>query len=75
MLGLFKKDTGFEMTGFILSVPDQIKAWRKANRKMKWGIGDAGFSAIGPPPSLTPEDSSDGFTGVILSHGFGNDGR
>lgn len=75
MPGFFRKVKRFDANNFILSVPYQIKAWRKANRKMKWGIGEAVFAAIGPTPSLTTRDRSDGFTGVILSHGFGDDGQ
>jgi hypothetical protein len=59
----------------ILSVPDQIKSWRKANRKMAWGIPKAEFDGIGAPPLLTEKDSLDGFVGVVLSYGFGHDGH
>lgn len=58
----------------ILSTDRQIKAWRKANRKMKWGISAAEFKMIEQKPPLTPEDIADGFVGVILNFGFGNDG-
>ena len=61
--------------GYLLPVDEQIKAWHKADRKMKWGIGEAAFAAIGSPPPLTAEDRADGFTGVILSHGFGDNGQ
>lgn len=61
--------------GYLLPVDEQIRAWRKADRKMKWGIGEGAFAAIGPPPRLTAGDRGEGFTGVILSHGFGDDGQ
>lgn len=59
----------------ILPVPEQIAAWRKANRKMRWQIPDREFAAIPPPPELTERDIQDGFAGVILSYGFGDDGE
>jgi hypothetical protein len=52
----------------------QIKAWRKANRKMKWRIAGAEFDGIKEPPELSTADQHDGFIGVILSYGFGDDG-
>ena len=58
----------------ILSADKQIKAWRKANRKMKWEIPSAEFNMIEPPPQLTPQDKADGFIGAVLSYGFGDDG-
>ena len=58
----------------ILSADKQIKAWRKANRRMKWGIPAAEFKMIEPPPLLTSKDKADGFIGAILSYGFGDDG-
>jgi hypothetical protein len=59
----------------ILSIPDQIKSWRTANRKMAWGIQEAEFDRIGAPPQLTDKDRRDGFVGLILSYGFGHDGH
>ena len=57
-----------------LSVDRQFKAWRKANRKMKWGISDLELHRLPEPPELTPDDLSEGFEGVLLSYGFGDDG-
>ncbi|MBW1998780.1 MAG: hypothetical protein JRJ29_12545 [Deltaproteobacteria bacterium] len=59
----------------ILPIEGQLRAWNKANRKMKWGIRAAEFEAIEAPPSLTKEDRRDGFVGVVLFYGFGNDGQ
>lgn len=53
----------------------QLKAWRKANRKMKWGIRAAEFEAVDSGPLLSEQDRSDGFIGSILSYGFGDDGN
>ena len=59
----------------VTSVAAQIKAWRRANRRMRWKIPSAAFDAIGPPPGLGDGDRRDGFTEVILCHGFGDDGQ
>jgi len=52
-----------------------VKAWRRANRKMTWGISREEFESILPAPSITEEDCRDGFVGQILSYGFGDDGH
>lgn len=75
MLGIFKKNTQAQVTDFILPASDQIRAWKKANRKMNWGITATEFSAVGPPPPLSEKDRTDGFIGSILSYGFGDDGK
>lgn len=59
----------------ILPADKQIKAWLKANRKMKWGIPSAEFEMIEQAPPLTPKDVEDRFIGSILSFGFGDDGH
>jgi len=56
----------------ILSVEKQIKAWLRANRRMKWGISTAEFEMIEPPPPLSSKDKADNFIGVVLSYGFGD---
>ena len=58
----------------ILPIHRQIKHWRKANRKMSWGIQNGEFDHIGDPPQLTEDDKKGGFIGIILSYGFGEDG-
>lgn len=75
MLNISLKFERENTTSFLLGVAEQIKAWQKANRKMKWGIPKNAFAAIGQPPSLSSRDRSDGFVGTILSYGFGDDGR
>ena len=57
----------------ILPLEAQIKAWKKANRKMRWGISNPEFGAIGRMPELSETDRQDGFSGIILSYGFGDD--
>ncbi len=54
-----------------VSINEQIGAWRKANRKMGWGIGKDTFDRIEMPPPLTETDRKEGFTGVALFYGFG----
>ena len=75
MFNFFRKDGRNKSIELILPGADQIKAWQKANRKMKWGITEKEFTAIGPPPTLSPKDRDDGFVGPILSYGFGDDGQ
>jgi len=58
----------------ILSLDKQIQGWRKANRKMRWGIHNDEFERIPPLPRLTTADQKEGFSGVILCYGFGDDG-
>lgn len=59
----------------ILPFDAQIKAWHKANHKMDWGIDQAEFETIDPEPEISQADRRDGFSGVILSYGFGDDGH
>jgi hypothetical protein len=67
--------TGVEdQSHLILPVTKQIKAWHKANRKMAWGITKEEFDGIEAPPLLTEADRYEGFIGVALFYGFGDDG-
>ncbi len=59
----------------VLSVETQIKGWKKANRRMKWGISSGAFSNIGTPPALKARDKEEGFIGPALFYGFGDDGH
>ena len=63
-----EKDTLF------LAASEQIKFWRKANRKMDWGITPDEFEMLDAPPLITPEYRRKGFRGTVLFYGFGNDG-
>jgi hypothetical protein len=58
----------------ILSFKDQIKLWKKANRKMKWGISEDEFNRLREPVQLSKEDRQEGFIGSLLCYGFGDDG-
>lgn len=57
----------------ILPVQEQIKAWRKASRKMDWKITDDEFNTFETLPMLSDEDRIQGFTGAVLCYGFGED--
>lgn len=59
----------------ILSITRQANAWKKANEKMAWGIGEDEFGRIKSPPRITDKDRFDGLIHVILSYGFGDDGH
>lgn len=73
---LFLKDPAVEDKDQILACALQIKAWRRANRRMDWFIRDEEFEAAAQlqRPSLTDEDRSQGFAGTVLFYGFGDDG-
>ncbi len=58
----------------LLPVWRQIRAWRKANRKMGWGIRDQEFKNLPEPPLITVQDRERGYIGLILFYGFGDDG-
>ena len=58
-----------------LPVQKQTKAWQEANRKMGWGIKEDEFGLVEEPPLLTADDRRDGFLGVCLFYGFGDDGQ
>lgn len=73
MIKLFLKGKS-GLDRLILPLSKQIKSWRKADRKMAWGIPKVEFDQIKAPPLLEEKDRRDGFIGVILSYGFGDDG-
>lgn len=74
MFHLFQQSAHYNGSDYILPVQAQLKAWRKANRKMKWGISEDEFSAVDTTPALSEQDRADGFIGNLLSYGFGEDG-
>ncbi len=57
----------------ILPIEEQIMAWRRAGKKMKWAITEKEFNGIDSPPSLTDSDLEQGFAGIALFYGFGKD--
>lgn len=62
------------MDARIFSIEDQKKAWSKAAKKMKWGIGKPEFESVPATPTLSAEDVTRGFAGYSLFYGFGDDG-
>jgi len=50
----------------ILSMQEQVKAWRKASQKMGWKITDNEFDRLEARPSLKDEDRTQGFMGAVL---------
>jgi len=73
---LFLKEPPDVAGNQILPVAVQINTWRKASRKMDWGISEAEFDRAAAllPSTLTAEDRSHGFVGTVLFYGFGDDG-
>jgi len=75
MFRFFKKRVQKNASDFILPPEAQIQFWRKANRKMKWGISEEEFMRIPNAPPLSAKDQADGYVGAVLSYGFGDDGE
>ena len=71
---IFFRLRGDTRNGLVLPVHEQIKAWRRANRRMRWGIREDEFRGIEEPPTITGSDIKDGFIGAVLFYGFGDDG-
>jgi len=55
-------------------IPLQIKAWRKASRKMGWKIPWRQAPEFDPAAAVEPIRRGDGYCGTILCFGFGDDG-
>ena len=71
---LFFKAKTEGQSRLIFPIGKQIKAWRRANRKMAWGIKNEEFDRIGAPSALTDTERHEGFIGTALFYGFGDDG-
>jgi hypothetical protein len=64
MLPQFKRpviESTPESQGLILPLQKQMKAWRKANRKMGWRITEQEFDNIEQPPQMTEADRRQGY--------------
>ena len=70
----FWKREAQDQNHLILPMGAQIKAWHKANRKMRWGITEEEFDKIDKPPQITDADRRQSFIGAVLFYGFGDDG-
>jgi hypothetical protein len=56
-----------------LPIADQIRSWRRANRKMHWGIGVKEFERL--ENRVYDAEGEKGYLcGRVLNYGFGNDG-
>ena len=53
----------------------QVRAWRKAIRKMGWRIKEEEFKRIADMPLLSQDVIQRGFVGAALFYGFGDDGH
>jgi hypothetical protein len=71
---LFFKAQNKDQRSLIIPWEKQMKSWRKANRKMSWGIKEEEFRDIKTPPLLAEQDTDHGFMGAVLFYGFGDDG-
>jgi len=73
---LFSKVAHKEPLNRVLSINEQIRFWYKANRKMNWGIKRDEFERVeaSSPPTLNEDDRIQGFIGLALFYGFGDDG-
>ena len=60
--------------GLFLPVGEQVRQWRRANRKMSWGINEMEFESLRDPPVLGETERARGLNGVVLCYGFGDDG-
>ena len=58
----------------MLTLRSQIKAWRKACRRMNWNIADREWDSLGAltPPALTEDDRIQGYVETVLFYGFGD---
>ena len=74
---LFLEDSPSNQGAVILPMKEQIKAWRRASKKMGWGIKNNEFEVLERLflPHLTDNDRRQGFIGPVLFYGFGDDGR
>lgn len=59
----------------ILEMKEQIRVWRRTDRKMGWGIDNEEFGVLEAslPLPLTDRDRKQGFIGSVLFYGFGED--
>ena len=56
-------------------ISDQIRSWKKANRKMRWGIRKEEFHGLMRQVWPGGKVDSHGFNRVALFYGFGDDGH
>lgn len=74
---IFLKSNPQSRNAIIFPMKEQVKAWRRANQKMGWGIDNNEFEMLAKsfPPPLADKVRMQGFIGYVLFFGFGEDGR
>jgi hypothetical protein len=74
---LFLRNSPSSQGAVILPMKEQIKAWRRASKKMGWGIKNNEFEVLEKCflPYLTDNDRRQGLIGSVLFYGFGDEGR
>jgi hypothetical protein len=74
---LFFKGNSHSRDAIIFTMKEQVKAWRRADWTMGWGIDNNEFEMLEKSilPPLTDDDRMNGFIGSVLFYGFGDDGR
>ena len=70
----WKQDPGAEDI-LARSVLSQLQSWKKANRKMGWGITSEEFDEIRSISGVKGKSCDRGFGCFALSYGFGDDGH
>jgi hypothetical protein len=74
---IFLKINPQSQDAIIFPMTEQVKAWRRANQKMGWGIDNTEFEILEKSirPPLTDNDRKQGFIGSVIFYGFGDDGQ
>jgi len=67
-----KKSPG--QPSLILPFEKQIKAWRRANSRMGWGIKEKEYDGVQRPLEVEESEQKQGYIGTMLFYGFGDDG-
>ena len=75
ILNIFGHTQQGEQDSPFVSRSKQLKAWRRASRKMGWDIPADEFDRCPPLPEITAEERRWGYTGAALFYGFGDDGN
>ena len=71
---LYSKCQSTKKEEIILSLREQIKTWRLANRKMGWNITEDEFDQQEKSTPMLDDSEQPGFIGTALFYGFGDDG-
>ena len=65
---IFLKSNPQSRNAIIFPMKEQVKAWRRANQKMGWGIDNNEFEMLAKsfPPPLADKVRMQGFIGYVL---------